>query len=261
MTWAPHRRRPLRLLHTSDVHLASHGGWRDGDHHDHCLCSLDGLHRMADEHQVDLVLIAGDLFDHARQSEDAVRRVFGELERFEAETVLLVGNHDVHDDSSLYARYTEAVDELNVHVLLDHGGSTVDVLDGTVRVWGKAMDEHSPAYQPLGGVVDRPDDRWFVVMGHGLYAPDPKSGTGRSSLIRPDHITATGADYVALGHHHYIQDVSTPEVTAWYSGSPSGFGSAQALVIDLDPVTGASVSQHPVAPDPAGCAATVGARR
>ena len=247
-------RRPLRLLHTSDVHLAGFGGWREGDHHERCLCSLDGIHRLIKDHRIDVLLIAGDLFDHPRQPEEAITRVFRTIETFETETVLLVGNHDVHDHTSLYDRYAGAVTETSVHVLLDHAGATVDLLDGALRVWGKAMDEHSPDYQPLHGTTDDTGEGWFVVMGHGLYAPNPKSGTGRSSLIRPAHIDDTRADYVALGHHHHLLDVSTESVTAWYSGSPSGFGSGQAVVVDLHPEHGVAAMPVEVAPDPSGCA-------
>ena len=226
MSSTPEPRQPVRLLHTSDVHLADRGGWREGEHLDRCLCSLDGIERLVAEHETDVVLIAGDLFDHARLAEDFVARVFARLDELGPEVVLLVGNHDVHDHTSLYDRYGHVAEASSVHLLLDHAGSTVDLLDGRLRVWGKAMNEHSPEYQPLTGVAPRPHDRWFVVMGHGLHAPDPASGTGRSSLIRPDAISATGADYVALGHHHHQLDVSTESTTAWYSARRAGSAAA-----------------------------------
>lgn len=249
-------RRRVRLLHTSDVHLASDGGWRAGDHLDQCLCSLDGLGRLASEHDVDAVLVAGDLFDHARLGEDFVARVFATVDQFPTEVVLLVGNHDVHDHTSLYDRYSGVMDGSSVRVILDHDGAEMDIVGGAVRIWGKAMDEHSPDYRPLEGVPAGPEDRWFVVMGHGLHVGDSAMSTAHSSsLIRATDISATRADYVALGHHHTTADVSTHRVTAWYSGSPSGFGDCQALIVDLDPVDGVNVTPVPVQPSPEGCAA------
>ena len=54
-------RRPARVLHTSDVHLAVPGGAEEVAFR----AALD----LAAELEVDAVLIAGDLFDHARVAE------------------------------------------------------------------------------------------------------------------------------------------------------------------------------------------------
>ena len=69
-------RRPLRLLHTSDVHLGSHGYHGAATHHKHCVCPLRAVDTIAREHGVDGVLVVGDLFDHARVDETLVGRAF-----------------------------------------------------------------------------------------------------------------------------------------------------------------------------------------
>jgi len=207
-------------------------------------------------HEVDAMLIAGDLFDHARMPEEFVSSVFATLDSIGIDIVVLVGNHDVHDDSSIYARYDHVVGESGVHLILDHGGSQLDLFDGALRIWGKAMDEHRPEYRPLHGVAAHPGDRWYVVMGHGLYG-DERMTFGRSSIIRDDDILATGADYVALGHIHVTQQIPTVEVPAWYPGSPTEARDPKALIVDLEPWVGAKVQtvdiEHPVH----GCAAPV----
>ncbi|MDH5289736.1 MAG: metallophosphoesterase, partial [Acidimicrobiia bacterium] len=95
--------RPIRLLHTSDVHIG--GGFRtpdDGDHHGHCLCPVMVIEQQVKAHAVDLMLVVGDLFDHQRVSRDLVDEVLGRLGRLGVPCVVIAGNHDVHDDRSIY---------------------------------------------------------------------------------------------------------------------------------------------------------------
>lgn len=247
--------RRLRLLHTSDVHIDGFGvGHRDAPHGEPCLCPLHGLEWLAHEHEVDGVLVVGDLFDHARVTAGTVHAVYDVLERLPGPCVVMVGNHDVHDDRSIYHRHGEVADRSGVHLVDEHDGLVLRLFDDALHLWGKAMHEHSPAYRPLGSVADRPTDApWYLVMGHGHYVDDPAE-SHRSSLITPRDIAATGADYVALGHWHVTTDVSTGPVTAWYSGAPSGTPGGQALIVDLDPTTGVSVTTVAVPLSPHGCA-------
>lgn len=247
-------RRPLRLLHTSDVHIDGYGvGVKDAPHGAVCLCPLHGIESLAAEHRVDGVLVVGDLFDHARVDEPAMAQVYEILDRLPGQCVVMVGNHDVHDDRSLYRRHRHIVDNTGVVLLDEHAGSEVRLFDGSVHFWGRAMDEHSPQFRPLAGVASHPGDAWYLVLGHGHYVPDP-DGSHRSSLITPDDIRSTQADYVALGHWHVTTDVSQGDVTAWYSGAPSGTPGGRALIVDLHPDHGVTVTPVDVPLDPAGCA-------
>ena len=57
----------------------------------------------------------------------------------------------------------------------------------------------------------------------------------RSSPITHDEISATDADYVALGHWHVTTDASHGEVVAWYPGAPMGYpGNGTAALVTLD---------------------------
>jgi DNA repair protein SbcD/Mre11 len=248
------KRRSLRLLHTSDVHIDGYGvGLRDAPHADVCLCPLHGIERLAEEHRVDGVLVVGDLFDHARIGEQAMEGVYGLLDRLPGECVVMVGNHDVHDDRSLYHRHRHVVDSSGVVLIDEHAGAEIRMLGDAVHLWGRAMDEHSPAFRPLAGAAEHPGDAWYLVLGHGHYVDDPVN-SHRSSLITPEDIASTGADYVGLGHWHVTTDVSQPDVTAWYSGAPSGTPGGRALILDLDPEHGVRVTPVDVPLDPAGCA-------
>ncbi|MPY95545.1 MAG: hypothetical protein GEV08_21555 [Acidimicrobiia bacterium] len=249
-------RRPLRLLHTADLHVA--GGFTTpkscGGGHE-CLCSILSVERMVAEHEVDALLVAGDLFDHGRVPAGLVAEVFDVLARLPVPCVLLAGNHDVHDAAGIYRRHADEVSRAGVHFLADGLGSTLELFDGALTLWGKAMDEHSPAYRPLHGVAPRPDESWYVVLGHGHYVGDvPPEREMRSSPITAPDIAATRADYVALGHWHVTTDVSEDGVAAWYPGSPvQSWADGSALLVELDPGAGVDVTALPIGPVGDGC--------
>ena len=104
-------RRHVRILQTSDVHLGPRMREPDGLlHRDECVCPIHVLGHLVDEHDVDVVLIVGDLFEHARVSHQLVEETFAELAHIDADVVLLPGNHDVHDDTAVYRRQRATVD-------------------------------------------------------------------------------------------------------------------------------------------------------
>lgn len=117
------RRRPLRVLHTADVHLGGHPPTGpDGPHRQDCLCPLDAVVSLAVAHAADALLIVGDLFDHARVDGPVVGAAFELLAGLDIPVVLMVGNHDVLDERSIYHRCADAVTGAGVHFVDDHGG-------------------------------------------------------------------------------------------------------------------------------------------
>lgn len=241
-------RRPVRVLHTSDVHLGTDLPGPDGlRHKPDCLCPINVIAQLVREHKVDVMLIAGDLFDHGRVCDTLVESTFEMLASIDADVVLLPGNHDVYDDTALYRRHRSTIDRAGVRLFDTLSGDTHDVANDALRIWARSMQDHSPNFAPLSGVPDHPGDRWFIVAGHGHFAPD-QSEDHRSSRITVEHIDATGADYVALGHWHVTTDLATRGTTtpAWYCGAPLfGYGAGRVLLVDFVPGT----SDAPDAPD------------
>src|SRR5260370_721871 len=78
-----------------------------------------------------------------------------------------------------------------------------------------------PGGLPLRGPRPR-STQWQVAMAHGHYEPpETRANPLRPSWIFSDEeITATGADYLALGHWDRPMRVGSGVVPAFYSGSP-----------------------------------------
>jgi DNA repair exonuclease SbcCD nuclease subunit len=220
--------RPATILHTSDCHLE----YVDDGLHQRAFAAMIDLSIELD---VDLVLIAGDMFDHSRIREPMLEWTAEQLDRTNRPVVLIVGNHDCLNEYSVHHRFDANARCQQVHFLADHQGSTVEVPGTDIVVWGKAMPEHEPKFRPLLGSPARQDTRWHVVAGHGLVI-ESQGDLRRSSPIYPADLDAVDADYVALGHIHAHGIVRERPLTV-YSGSTANSrkGEPGCVVVDLVP--------------------------
>ena len=227
--------RPLRIAHTSDVHL--HDG-SDG------LPVRDAFARVIDtvlETRSDLFLIAGDLFDHNRVEGDVIDFVYEQLSRVPCPTVLIAGNHDCWEERSVLQRMDFRNAGHHVTLLDEIEGKQVEFPELHATVWGRCMLEHDQSNKPLAGSPPRRGNLWHIGMAHGLYMDDPESD--RSSLITPREVAASGFDYLALGHVHVHRQMRHGDTLACYPGVPATyFGtteSGQMALVELTPGAGA----------------------
>jgi DNA repair protein SbcD/Mre11 len=237
-------RRPVRLLHSSDLHLgAEHGLLGPGWHGAGCVCPLQSLVTAAARHRCDLVLIAGDIFDSNRVRETVVLSALEVLAGLTASCVIVPGNHDALDETSVYGRYDFEAAAPRLRVVRRPEGESIEFPGLTTRVWARAMVDHDPRNRPLAGAPPRAGDRWSVVVAHGHFMEGEADELAqvRSSPIYRHDLAAVAADYVALGHWDLPEQVGSAPV-AWYAGAPALGGFAQAgLLVTLDPETGVAV--------------------
>ena len=235
----PPSRRPLRVLHTADVHLDSDGDGSPGQRAAHRERGRRILSRIVDRaltDQVDLLLIAGDLFDHNRVSDETVAFVRAALDRLRQPVVILPGNHDCLCTNAIYDRHDFTAGASHVHVIRRLNGETIDFPELDVVVWGRAMEEHEPEFRPLAHLPGRDDRRWCLAMAHGFFYEE-RQRPERSSPIFADEVRDTGWDYIALGHQHVQTDVSQGRVAAYYAGAPTiewGGARPDATVLRID---------------------------
>jgi DNA repair exonuclease SbcCD nuclease subunit len=243
--------RPLRVLHTADIHLEGDGYGSPAEQAAQRAGSQRALRQVVDRalaEAVDLVLIAGDLFDHNRVSDETVAFARAELDRLRQPVVVLPGNHDALCANSVYDRPAFMAGASHVRVIRQLDGEIIEFPDLDAVVWGRAMREHEPQFRPLAHIPVRDGRRWCLALGHGFFYPE-RQRPERSSPIFADEIRDTGWDYVALGHHHVRADVSQGGVAAWYAGAPALHGGdaalGSALRIDFSAETGVRVHGRP----------------
>jgi exonuclease SbcD len=88
----------MKIMHTGDWHMNSHLGRRDLT--PHIVASLERIAGYLDEHGVDVLLVAGDLFSERSRDEgmmralSELRRVFGPFVARGGTIIAIAGNHD-----------------------------------------------------------------------------------------------------------------------------------------------------------------------
>jgi DNA repair protein SbcD/Mre11 len=228
----------VRLLHTSDIHVA-------GD--DLSAGALRAVIDTAVDSDVDVVLIAGDLFDHARIDDGVVERTVVQLARLEQPVIVIPGNHDCVEVPSIWQRADLSAAGNHVRFVGEPAGERLVFEDLALEVWARGIERHEPRHRPLDGYQPADPGYWSVVVTHGHYVATGEQ-SDRSSPITQDEIGQLGCDYLALGHWHRFLDVSEGGVTAFYPGSPSDVRGEKPTVnvVTLHPETGVAVERRPI---------------
>lgn len=242
----------MRLLHTADWHVGVTLRGRKRDEEQRAV--LEEIVRVADERDVDLVVVAGDLFHNAAptpEAEEIAYRALLHLAKEERQIILISGNHDSShrldairpllslanvtacgrlrppDEGGVLemtARSGETVVAALLPFLSQRGIVTAD------RLMDKSAAENVQAYADrMRRIVELfskrfRDDAVNLVVAHLTVAAAKMGGGEREAHTVfgyhvPPNIFPTSAHYVALGHLHREQVVNGPGQIR-YSGSP-----------------------------------------
>lgn len=244
----------MRLLHTSDWHLGRsfHGvGLLDAQR-----TYLDHLVQVVHEHSVDVVLVAGDVYDRALPAPDTVSALDHALVQLldtGAQVVISSGNHDSARRLGFGSRL---LSQVGLHIVTDVGQIGQPVLVGGTAIHALPYLEPAVVADALGATerthaavmraaMDKvhaasPADR-VVVMAHAFVAGATTSDSERDVSVGGLGVIPVdvfdGIDYVALGHLHRPQQLR-PHVR--YSGSPMAFSFSEAgqqkssVLVDLE---------------------------
>lgn len=213
-------RASLKVLHTSDVHIGAFTGLESRDV-DRCLRSFRAVVDIGIAEKVDLLLIAGDFFDHDRLPQRVIDSTLEQLVRLPMPTVILPGNHDSITPDSPYRRM-DLSQAKNVHLIEAQDGETIPFPDLDAAVWGRPHHFYDD-FKPLQNPPPRGPESWQIAMAHGHYVRDHRDW-GRSWPILPEEIDACSRDYVALGHWDAHMVLPHSPVVACYPGSPTWTG-------------------------------------
>lgn len=236
-------RRPLRVVHTSDVHLGAYAGSSDAkweERRELMETAVAGVINLGNELNADALIIAGDFFDNDRVTDETVRFAGQQIRRFEGQTFLIPGNHDPMDPGSIYWRHDLEAMAPRLTIVRAPAGEYVEPEALDLVLWGRAYLDTDWHFRPLEGLPERLDNRWHIAMAHGHFVRQG-GDQHRSLLMREEEIEAAAGhwDYMAFGHWEPHADVSCGGVTAIYSGAPMPLSDANrraglAAVIDFD---------------------------
>ena len=237
----------IKLLHTADLHLGARFpslGERESARQAAFSKTFERLLTVAIKREVDLVLVAGDLFDQARPDAAVVGQVQAGLRRLVERgivPVLLPGTHDsVIPGDSVYRR-----SEFPGAILLDRPAVEEPV---GITVRGQQVFLYGFAYRSflsdrgLDSMVRRFAEGIHIGLLHGSRQGSPEWDYRKKDL--PFTLAALkgwGLDYVALGHYHQFEVLQEGgRIYACYPGAPEGKrfgenGPRYCAVVDVAP--------------------------
>jgi len=243
----------MKILHTSDWHVGKVLKGRDrSDEHS---AVLGDIIKTARDEDVDLVLIAGDLFETSAPSPKAqglVMRALLALREDGRQVVAIAGNHD--NAALLDGVYRPVLGELGLHVL---GTPKAPGSGGTLRLTTRGGEQATVAAMPflsqryavraaemmlheaaehaldysrrVAAIIaaltaEFSPDSVNIVMTHATLLGGRRGGGERDVQTTfeyevPSSIFPSSAHYAALGHLHRQQEIPAP-CPAFYSGSP-----------------------------------------
>lgn len=244
----------VRVLHTSDWQIGKLFGQFDADDAailaDARFQAVERLAEAATRHQVDLVLVAGDVFDAQTVTDRTVHRLFNAMGGYRGPWVLIPGNHDAALSESVWtrARRLNAIPP-HVHVCLEpqplmlpEQGVAILPAPLTQRNTYADMTEWFAGAQTAPGLLR-------IGMAHGSVQGILAEDIDSPNPIAPDRAAQAALDYLALGDWHGCRRI---DERTWYSGTPEtdrfrGNTSGQALLVALSgPGAAPSVTTLPV---------------
>lgn len=245
----------LNILHTADWHIGQYFfGYDRKEEHTYFF---DWLKKTITEQQVNVLLVAGDVFDSPNPSAESQKIYYRFLREITSDNpnlqiVIIAGNHD---SSGRLEAPNPLLEEMNIHIrgiVRKNEDGEIDCQqlfvplskDGEVQAWCIAVPYLRQGDYPnaesyakgVSGLYDKlhselqqikEADLPVVVMGHLQATGSEISENDRSErtiiggleCISPEVFDKKDIVYTALGHLHKPQRVSKRE-NVRYAGSP-----------------------------------------
>ena len=220
----------LRMLHLADLHLGwAPRTWPTERARRRRARRDQVLERAVDfalDHEIHLVVIAGDLFETYAPPGDRVHAVIAQLRRLEDAGVSVVtvpGNHDeLTYPDSVYRVHAERWPGVLVTSPTPQRIAPIPTPGGDVAIVALAyVGGVTPARSPLNDFPDRTGDLPHIAVFHGTLG----AGLGERSLpLDAQALGSKGYDYVALGHIHKPSTTRLGSTPAVYPGCIEGKG-------------------------------------
>src|SRR5437660_199417 len=213
--------RSMKILHTADIHLAPRleyieDAGRRAQRREDVAAQADAIPRLAREHGVDAVVIAGDAFDRDLPAQAEVARLARALADAAVPVLVAPGTHDPWRPGGVWDRDWP----VNVTIFRRDEWETVRV--GETAFHGIATTGRPRAL--FDGLPTDPDARFQVGVAHAsmLWADVKEKVDRKNYPFEEADLDATALNYLALGDHHRMRVARRGVRAAAYPGSPEG---------------------------------------
>lgn len=210
--------KPIKLLHTADCHIVS-GSTKE-------INVFSKAVELCKSEKVDLMIIAGDLFDTPFPSLETVSEVKRKLSQIPGTIVAICsGNHDFACENSVYRKHSFPENT----VLFLSEAEKIVFPEKNLCLYGAGFCEKHLAASLMENI--KADDESLINIGilHGDLVSD--LGESVYNPVTSAQIERSRLDYLALGHIHKHTDILKSGSTFYaYSGSPQSIGFDPSLI-------------------------------
>ena len=231
----------MRLLHISDLHTGKRLYDKVSRNED-LIYALEQVKNICKEERVDILLIAGDVFDKRNpdfESQALILDFLTEMNSFGLHILLIAGNHDSYDFMKIYKNLRKLS---NIHVFDRPSTNLKEVIFQydqlkiaclpypDERVLTHFDEERRRSYaekvanymKALAREVE--DSRYRVLVSHLMIEKAKVAGSELPSSVSPYYTVRADTipdnfQYVALGHVHRNQRIEGTASKVYYSGS------------------------------------------
>ncbi|NLJ89359.1 MAG: DNA repair exonuclease [Clostridiales bacterium] len=191
----------MKFIHLGDVHLGMKPDatypWSE-ERHKEIWNGFRDINNICNRQEVDLLLIAGDFFHKqplVRELKE-VNYVFSKLKN--TKVVIIAGNHDYISPRSNYLNFPW---HSHVHMLIKDNIDSIYFDDINTEVYGFSYHQREIKDPILHDIKLRDRDRINILLAHG--------GTPTNLPFDIRVLESKGFDYIALGHIHKPQKLSS----------------------------------------------------
>lgn len=214
----------VKIIHCSDFHFDTPFKEYEKDmaekRKEDLRETFTNIIRLAKDEGVQLILIAGDIFDNSTVTYETIstmKRLFEQAQPIHI--FISAGNHDPLNSNSYYKTVSWPD---NVHIF-STDMEKVEIEELGLRVYGRSFGSSYEREGFLRNFTVEDPAKLNIMVLHG----DVIQGNGGSAYnpITESDIYNSGLDYLALGHIHQFSGIQRKGNTYWsYSGCAEGRG-------------------------------------
>ncbi len=199
----------MKFIHISDVHLGKKPDkgriWSE-KRSEELYESFKNVLTVCDELQIDLLLIAGDLYD-TPPTEKELRKLDVELKRlYKTKVVIIAGSSDYMSEDSAWSKYSFAQ---NIIVLPAGKATNAYIEDLNVCVTGFSYAKPEYKERILEKLEPGREGAYNILLGHG--------GDATHMPFSSERLARKKFDYIALGYIHKVKHILKNKMA--FSGS------------------------------------------
>ena len=230
-----------RFLHTADWQIGRQYSQFSPDDAvplaDARLEVIETIARLANEHAVDAVLVAGDVFDAQTVAERTIRRLFNAMQGYAGPWIMIPGNHDAALTESVWTQ-AQRLGALPANLHLALQGKVLEFPSlNFVALCAPLTQRHTynDLTEPFDDLQTQPG-LLRIGLAHGSIQGILADDIDSANPISPERASRARLDYLALGDWHGCKQIDN---RTWYSGTPEqdrfkGNDPGFALLVQID---------------------------